>query len=254
MEKYMIKFSISTIFLLCFLSTTNATTMTFPNDSFSISLPDTWVQIPGNVILNKIAELKQRAPNSKPLQCDYAFQLAGTPWFTYPYIVITTKKTGRMSEEETEEMKKVNLDSTINATVRNSENLISNVSIGQSIYDPRHNIVWSTGEMDVSGGPISMASALVLTERGFIQILSYCKKADLPLYGGVFQTIIESVLLPDGYRYKNRVGHSTNIGGISSQLLGINWNKGLFRFIFGIIILAVLVGGFVLFLKRRKSK
>jgi hypothetical protein len=78
---------------------------TYQKNSFSIALPDGWIEIPREVIDAYKIAISRLAPNRQKQEYDYdcGFQLGNAKkWFGCPYIVVKIYNTGRISKNQLE--------------------------------------------------------------------------------------------------------------------------------------------------------
>ena len=147
-------------------------------DGFSITLPDGGVEMPRNIIDAYENEISKQAPNAQKQHYDYGFQLeSSNNWFEYPYILVQIKSTGRIPENQLEKLEIYSFKDTINKSKKDLSALVSDIQVGKMYYDKHEKIIWMRIEMNAATvGIVSGVSGMVLTEKGFIQVIGYSLK------------------------------------------------------------------------------
>ncbi|MBC7752121.1 MAG: hypothetical protein H7Z73_10475 [Candidatus Saccharibacteria bacterium] len=196
--------SISAVLIMTFSYTADAKTFT-TTDGFSIEIPSDWVQIPPDVTKQYADAINTASPNTKPMYPNYVFQ-KNTPensnWFTYPYIIINVKRTGKLTETQ---MKSFGITPTNTRQIKDQvPNFLTNLEISQPQYDPDARIIWLKVGMEVPDiGRISGLTSVIPTEYGVVQIQGYTKEADYINYLPTFQKVTESFHASEVVRYQN---------------------------------------------------
>lgn len=114
-----------------------ASTFNSPNDGFSLELPPGWLQIPQSAIAETQQEILRRAPNAPKVRYDYGFQFGSTDqWFSYPYILVQVKRSGRIPEQELARIAQLPLGNAAAKFQERTRELVSEVEIGKPRYDP----------------------------------------------------------------------------------------------------------------------
>jgi hypothetical protein len=115
-------------------------------------------------------------------------------------------------------------------------------------YDKKAQIVWVRLESSiVNVGPITGLSAMVPTEKGFIQVSGYSLRNDFATHEATFRSVAVSVAPEPSLVYRPHWSDS-----LPSAVSGTDWGKLLERGIEGAVVggaVALIVG-----LKRRKKK
>jgi hypothetical protein len=211
------------------------------SDGFTIHLPENWTAVPKDVLDSYSEAVAKMMPNAEKQTYAYGFQLSSSQsWLDYPYILIQVKKSGRISEGQLKSIKKVQreLDKSVKETRNKIVTIVSDVQVGETIYDISSHILFSKMEMDVRGiGLVKGFMAILLTEEGEIEIFGYAKASEFSDYAPIFERIARGVVVEDSLRYKPRIIDSIPF------LSGINWNKIIIGAIVGAII-ALIAGVF----------
>ncbi len=212
-------------------------------DGFTLSLPDGWVEIPRDAIDSYEKKMAELAPSVHAQHYDSGFQL-GSPgkWFSYPYVLIQVNTRGRIQESRLEQLKENIIPNVLDQKERFSA-IMSDIKVGEMLYDSRNNIIWMRMELDIRGfGPVTGLAGMVPTERGFIQAIGYCRKDDYKKYENAFRSILVSVTPDAELAYKPQF--------TDSPATGLSWTEIATTAAAGALI-GVVVG---LILRSRRKK
>lgn len=241
-----VKWIVIFVFTTIFLSVpTPYAGVAFQKDSFTITLPDGWIEIPQDVLAAAYTEVEKQAPNAKIPRYDYGYQLGSAQnWMEYPYILVQVNKASRIPEHQLESMSTIDLNDKLKDHVANMRTLMSNASLGKMQYDKTAHVVWLATLFDVvDAGKIQGISGLVPTENGFVQIHAYSKTSNFESYLPVFRQIILGTTISPSLTYKPRWTDRSPI------LSGIDWGK-----VAGKGIAGAVVGGLIAIFAGRKRK
>lgn len=166
-------------------------------NSFSITLPDGWIEIPREVIDAYKGAISRIAPNRQKQDYDYncGFQLGNAKkWFGYPYIVVQINNTGRIPKNQLENCERIPLQEIYDKNKKGLFPLTLDLRVGKMYYDKQAKIVWLRSESNVVNvGLIAGIIGMVLTEKGFIQVDGWSLKDDFSIYEPIFQSVARSV-------------------------------------------------------------
>jgi hypothetical protein len=221
--------------------------VTIQKESFTITLPDGWIEIPQDGLTAMFAELERQAPDAKIPKYDYGFQLGSSQnWMEYPYILVQLNKASRIPEHQLKSLPTIDLNAKIKDQAANMQSLMSSISIGKMQYDQAAHVVWLTMQSDVVNvGRIRGISGLIPTETGFVQVHAYSTESDFQSYLPIFRQIITATAINPSLVYKPRWTDSSPI------ISGIDWGQMAGKAIVGGVIgglIAIFVG------IRRKKK
>jgi len=223
---------------------------TFQTSQFSLTLPDSWVEIPKEVLDAYSEQLAQLAPDNPKQVYDYGYQYHDPEgWFRYPYILVQIKNVGRISSGELGQYKKIRkgLDEGVDDVETNLSGILSNASIGEPIHDEENQILWTTMSMDVNSvGRINAITALKLTEQGFIQFNAYATEATFNKCADVYRTAFSGLHINASIAYKPQVtDNAPSIGGVNMGKVAIAGLKGA--------LIGGIIGLFSWIKKKRKN-
>lgn len=207
-------------------------------DGFTIDLPPGWIQIPQAIISEREQQVAVLAPKTKIPHYDYGFQF-GTrdQWFSYPYILIKIKRTGRITTAEFKKLEKFSYDQTAQKLQKSFGDLIKEAEIGKMRYDPVSQVVWLNTGINISAiGRISGITALIPTEYGFIQMNGYTREQEFMGFVSVFHDLVRNVTLDENVKYQAKPTDSIPL------LNTIKWDAVLVAVLTGIIL--AVIGGF----------
>jgi hypothetical protein len=123
--------------------------------------------------------------------------------------------------------------------------VVSRAEVGKTFYDSKSHILWSQIEMDIAGvGTVRGLLALILTERGAIQVVGYAPATEFDRYGPLFERIARNVSIPEEIRYRPRITDSIPI------VSRIDWYKVLVQGILGAVIGGVV--GLIAWMRRKQ--
>ncbi len=220
------------------------------SDGFIINLSKEWRQIPKDVLETYSEKLVKLAPKAPKQLFNYGFQLSNSKkWFEFPYIIIQVKNNHRFSESSLKSIKQV--EKSFNSGIKNAQNALpnylSNVKIGETVYDPNLHILWTEIGMNTkNNGQVKGLLAALLTELGTITIVGYSKAEDFEKYHDVFQAIAINTIIDNKIKYKPRITDSIPF------LSRIDWIEIIRNPIIWIILTGLLV--FIIrFIKHKNS-
>lgn len=213
-------------FILCLVSLP-AKAATFDKENFTITLPDTWVEVPPEVLSAYMEELKQQAPTAAVPVYDYAFQPDNKGWLTYPYVLVQISRSGKVPPEELQSINKIDMNSAeIKRQTQGYGSLLDNVTLGQLSYDDATHTAWLKSDIDVAGmGKILGLSGMHLTNNGTVSVHAYAKADEFEDRLPEFTKLISSVTIPEIHQYNNtsidwkRVGKQILLGGMAGALV-----------------------------------
>jgi hypothetical protein len=188
------------VFLGGLISCGFSDTLDFPKDGFKIVLPQNWVQIPKEVIAEKIDNLRKTVVGSNVPMIDYAFQeSSNSVWFTYPYISIEVSNAGKIPTEEIKKWTTIDFDKADLFVEQKDRGVVANSYMSPVSYDPKKKIAWQSGITDVQGaGILHSTTGIILTKKGSIRLYCYYYGKNI---SEVFKEIISSIVLKRQYRY-----------------------------------------------------
>ncbi len=214
---------------------------------YQITVPGDWVEIPREAIDQYQKVISENT--GQHVTFEYGYQSTENEnWFVYPYALVQIKRNGRVPEDQLTKYKKI--ESGFDEGIKNMEEaageLLSNISQGETIYDPAIHTLWSNISMDVEG--IGRARALIairLTEYGFIQFMGYALEQDFSQYESLYRRMVHSINIEEKDIYKSRITDNT------PTIFGINLGRVAISAIIGALI-GGLFGLFKMF-KRKNS-
>lgn len=191
-------------FIVC-LVTLPAKAAVFDKEAFTITLPDTWVEVPPEVLSAYMEELKRQAPTATVPVYDYAFQPDNKGWLTYPYVLVQISRSGKIPQEELQSINKIDMNSdAIKSQADGYGGLLDNVTLGQLSYDTKTNTAWLKSDVDVAGtGKVLGISGMHLTNKGTIAVHAYAKAAEFDDRLPEFTKLISSVTIAEIHQYDN---------------------------------------------------
>ena len=234
------KFKIILILIFAITGTSIAKRIEFDKKEFTISFPELWKEIPRDALDEYHSDLVKQLPNVQHKQIYYGFQLfVSLRWFDYPYILITMHDNGRLSKRQLMKMSSM-YKPVMDEQIVQRRSLINDVDIGEMYYNEKSNIIWMCIESDVKDvGPVSVVSAFIPTEKGFIQVVCSSLKKDYKKYESAFQSVIMSVKPNPELVYIPRWSDK-----LPPFILGINWitvlGKGIDVAIIGAIVVILI--------------
>jgi hypothetical protein len=209
----------------------------YQKNGFSITLPEGWTEMPRNVIDSFEMELSKQAPNATQ-HYDYGFQLKKSEnWFEYPYILVQIKNTGRIQENQLEQLENLSLQEEIREKGKKDlGSVMSDIQVGKMYYDKHAKIVWlRIGANVINVGLITGLSGMVPTETGFIQVSGYSLADDFPNYNSTFQSVAMSVTPEPELVYKPK--WSDSLPPVVSE---IDWGNVAGKALVGAIIFGII--------------
>lgn len=214
---------------------------------FSVSIPDGWVEMPREVIDAWETEITSTVSNAPAHHFDYGFQSRSSKnWFEPPYILVQIQNTSRFSERQLNQW--IAEDPTQESARKLKKVLRYDFKAGKTVFDKQNNIVWSGFEAKKeSSKPISIITAMILTEKGYIQVNGYSLKEAYQINEPVFQSIAQSITPEPGLVYKPKLTDN-----LPPALSKIKWGKAIES---GIIVFLIFgIGSLIGALRRKKKK
>ncbi len=205
-----------------------------PQYGYTVTLPQGWTQIPTDVIDRQMRALNDVTGAKMPQKFVDGFQPAGRPWFQYPYILVQAKETGPISEEQLRTMKSFQsgLQKGLDETKKKLSSVISESSLGETVYDPSNKCVWISFSMNaVNVGAIKAVTCGFLTRKGMVAFNCYARTADFDQRLAEFNSILATVRISDDMQYQPGLGRrgfdlsqvmrSGLIGGMAGAVIGL---------------------------------
>lgn len=212
------------------------------NKEFSINIPNDWTVIPNNVLDEYSKAIKQTTGQDQSYQ--YGYQSNDTEnWFEYPYALVQIHKGGRIPSGELKKYKKVKqaFEEGMEKVQSSTDKLLSNMQMGETIYDESNHILWTAMSMDVANiGNVKGIIAVKLTEYGAVQFMAYGLNHNFAKYEPAYRKMINSIIINPGDEYQPQLTDN------APALFGINLGQtmksaviggciGAFIFLIGII-------------------
>lgn len=219
--------------------TAKASTVALPEDGFTFTLPDDWISIPPDIIAQRAAEVAKTAPRAGTIDWKYGYQPSGNPWFSYPYLLIKIRDSGRISESQWQKLPSLDM-SKINAAAREAvpSSAISDISIGKMSYDPETKRVWSESNATLTGGSnIYGLMMRVPTQKGTIDFYFYSPADQYQTLRPLFLKTAASVTIGPDIAYKSDLesgvtsaieGNYTRYAGYAGAIILMIWIRRLF--------------------------
>jgi len=234
--------------LLCSPDTDAATFET--NHDFSVVLPAGWVEAPAEALRHIESGISELSGGASKARYDYGYQLSSAKtWFEYPYILVQVNRSGRIPEGQLTQYEKIEsgLRSGVEMTAESLGTILSSIKQGETLYDERDHVLWSTFTTSVQGlGAVSGLIAVKLTEFGFIQLMGYSTEGTYEKYSPIFRQAVRTLLIPGEHQYRPRLtDHAPTVWGIN---LGQSAIAGLVGGLVGGIV--ALIG----YLKKKRSR
>ncbi len=217
-------------------------------DGFTMYLPESWVEIPNEILKQYSEKVSLLAPQIGKQIYDYGFQLTPVDtWMTHPYILVQVKRTGRISEEALGQYKQINdmFSEQIEEVGNNISSILSNTQLGETLYDTANQILWINISFDLQEtGKVNAQIAVKLTEFGVVQIIGYATENTFASFQPLYQEVARRISLDDAIKYKPRLADNVikDEGTNSRILIAVLLST----------IMGVVIGLTIWFIKRRK--
>jgi len=183
-------------------------------EGFTIRLPEDWVQVPKDVLEEKLKEMSAAAPDSDVLSTvRYAFQLSSAKEpLTTPFILVQVdNRLGRVPEsglQQYETAADSRRNEGIRETRRRAEKMFPGMTLdverGSTAYDPDAHIVWRNSSWALGQRRLKMLYGIRLTEKGWVGLFCVGNDEDYEQYAGLFELIVRSVEIDEDLAYKPR--------------------------------------------------
>jgi hypothetical protein len=237
-------FAISASLVASFsIQTCEAAPFKVPDAGLMLEIPPGWVRIPSDVLEETQQKMQQLVPAAKRINYSYGFQFGSVDqWFSYPYILVEIKRTGRIAESEFHKLDKVSTTEMTDKVQGLVRGIATDLAVGKMRYDESTKTVWITTGSNLSGvGRVSGTTAVIPTEYGSIQLHGYSREQDYLGFVTVFYDIVRNVRLDEGTKYESRI--ADKIPFISS----IDWASAASTGIIGAAI------GVLMFVSKKRS-
>jgi hypothetical protein len=246
-ENSKLYFLMAAIFLTAFLISNQALAYSDPADHYSINLPSGWEEIPKSVI-DKYRDEAARQSNAERIEYAAGFQLAGSEYFKYPYILVQKHEVSAPSFSQLEKTFN-NTQEIIDKKDAEYSELLRNATADKPFIDKDRNIIFMNIQLNAENAiQIDGLVAMFLGKNSITQLNFYSTKDEYSRWIPVFNTIIDSFKYDDGFAY-NPTEAKKNV---SPSIFEGATDKGISGAIAGGF-LGLLVGIGWLF-KKRKSK
>ena len=220
-------------------------------DGFSISLPADWVQIPREVLVQRLSSM---GPGAIP---DHAFQVdAGGQWLVLPYCFIQVRKVGRPPESSLtayDEIKKGFASGM--AQVKGEGGVLSDDSVSEMTYDQEAQLLLATTQLNVPGvGMLKSLWATKPTEEGVITMHFMATADEFEGYKELFESVARSIEVDDAIAYKARAASWSPPSGTRGDAAGrreLEFSRRMGQFA-AFLIFAAIVAVVVSMARRKK--
>jgi hypothetical protein len=205
--------------VLLFSAAANAETFV-TSDEFAVRLPLGWAEAPPEALRDLEAAIGELSGGTNTQKFDHGYQLASArTWFQYPYILIQVNRGGRIPEGELTHLERI--ESELREGVQMAESsldtIVSNSSQGQTLYDEKEHVLWSTLSADFQGvGRVRGLIALRLTEYGFVQVMGYATEDTFAEYSPVFREAVRDLVFAEQHQYQpSLTDHAPLLWGVN---------------------------------------
>jgi hypothetical protein len=212
---------------------------------FSLTLSSDWNAIPDDVLEKYSESISSMYPNAPRQTYEYGYQPdSQEQWLTYPYILVQVKENGKISASSLKNYKKVqeDMESGVSEVKESFSEYVKDVGIEEPLFDEEYNTLFSVMSMDLGDvGVVKGLIAVVLTEKGTINIYGYAMGDDFDQYADLYADVARNISVNEDLKY--RKGLFDSVPAIS----GIQW-KGV---VVGALIAALIAG--VAMMMRKKD-
>lgn len=212
----------------------------------SLSLPEGWVEIPSEVLVEVFSEVDRLVGSEAP-RYEYGFQLeASTQWLDYPYVLVKTSAKGRLPEHKLRQMARLDANALVSDQLVEFEEILQEASLEPMRWDPEARVVWTAARLEVADiGTVKSLSGLIPTEQGMVQIHGYARSSDFERHAPAFREMVLSASIAPALAYQRRWYESVPVLG---ALLG---GDGVWRYarsaLIGMVAVLVIQGARRLF-------
>jgi hypothetical protein len=203
---------------------------TFDNtrDGFSIKIPPDWQPIPESKVAEMHAAARKAHPGFAVPDFRYGYQARSDQWFSYPYVLVAVKRSGRAPEHLLAELAKDDFSAHKEKFRSSAGGLVSAFEMGKAVYDPSTRILWATSEITYPKiGKVGILTGCVQTEEGGIWVYGYALRDAFDSHKPTFAQITESVRPTEALRYKPRLTDRAPVGDMTDSVRGIDWGKAV---------------------------
>jgi hypothetical protein len=166
----------------------------YSGDNFSITLPETWVEVDSKVLAAGPESIKKRAPNAGNVVIKYGFKPKGDAIFPWVGVIVSADQ---LSDEMFANLSDAYptldiymrhlLDPSAGGTIQSAQ--MSNL-----FYDKAHHVLWGMSQSSFSDiGNLQTLSAAYVTRVGTVQVHCYSKASEYSKYQPTFRRIVDSV-------------------------------------------------------------
>ena len=240
------------LLIVIFTGVSTASANELKKEGFSISLPSGWVEVPIDVIEAFVKKIARFTPDAQANHCEYGFQLKSSKrWFEYPYILVQINNNGRIPKSQLAKYERYNIKKyniLDNKFKKSLSPIISDMQIGKIVYDKQNKILWVHMESNVVNiGRIAEIFGMVLTEKGYIQVMCYCLRKNYSTYKAIFQSVVLSISIEPGLDQKPKV--TGQLASLPPSVTGIDWGK-----VAGKAIAGAIIGGIIALIAALRKK
>jgi hypothetical protein len=203
----------------------------YPNDHFSISIPNGWTEM-SKADLDGIAERARKLAPKLPLSFQHGFRASRVA--SYPEVLIQIRATGRLSESDLAGMpsfEKSTSEIRDRVNAQGPDMAALKLQIGKMAWDPDARILWARIAFHVEDGTsVAGLAGMRPTEEGALQVNCYAPAATFEQFSPTFASIISSATVSGPLKYQERslatrivnaVAVPSLIGVILGALIGV---------------------------------
>ena len=241
--------------VVCLGSNSRASVIIKKNE-FTIILPNGWTEIPEQILNDAQQEFKAtvkgNAPDLNVATINYGFKLGSIEkGIDLPHILVIITYNGRISEETKKTLPQYDVSKELNNVIEGLKP-ITNLTIGEFVYDEKNDIIWCIMEASSEdGNKICCLMGCVPTKNGMIQFLAKSTKNTFGNYLPDFIKAITSVSLSPALANKSESEKNlddTKKPTTTRKMGAYEGEKKFISYVF-IGVIAVLI----ILWKRRKS-
>jgi len=231
------------LLLLCPFFTAHAANLSkqvLGDEGFVLRFPDDWFILPRPMLDELLQAQTQAQPAKKHPKRIYGCQRFDPQerGRRPPSILVASNEGGRLPLAQHKE-------DAVDASSKRPH-LFSAVNIAEPVYDEKAHILWVTSTAVLPDGKeASVLEARILTQLGYVEVISVASKMEFARYEPLFNAIAQAVQLDEELRYQPHWSDKLSESPSGMEFKGLKGSD--------VVVALILLGSVLLFFQRSKT-
>jgi hypothetical protein len=180
------------------------------DERMTFTLPSDWTAIPKEIVARRNAEVEESLSKPYKVNFKHGYDITGTDWFSFPYILVKTGETHRVSEPSPQQVQTIDMRRAVDKIHELAPSALENLSFQKPTFDFGTHRTWMEAKFTKPNGDEGFALSMIqLTQEGTVEFSFYATAAQYVKLRPIFLEIASSVTpdpeiayRPDGYNWE----------------------------------------------------